>query len=551
MPTTLEPLFLVYDAPKRDNASALVDTLLAQNQPEPSRAADKPNAESLTPTPMPEPPPNPIVGATVVPATDLVRAIHASGGPSTLITMAKNESVAIDMKAKIDRAEVADPRIASVQLDRDDRLIITGNAFGNTQLRIFSSGKQANFDVVVELNLTTLRGLITSISPQARVTARSVNGTVVLTGTVPDAATSERIGELAALFEGGKVQNQLNIAGVQQTNLRCVVAEVNKRATRALGVNWAIGASDWSRDFFFANNVGNLNPTVFGSNGLGNIVAPNPAGQLTYNVAPTANGLNSNLTFGFPRAEFQMFVNALRENNLFRVLAEPNLTAISGQTASFLAGGEVPIPVTQGGAVAGSITIEYKEFGVRLHFTPTVVGHQLIRLHILTEFSDAVPGAAVVGGLPAFSFTTRRVESTVECGNGQTFAIAGLLSERVQAIASKLPGMGDIPVLGSLFQSVNYQKSNTELVILVTPELVQPLDPQQVGPTPGALMTHPDDFELFMLGALEGPENPPTESEGVPRHEQPVRSRPQMRPASAGAHVSLRGPWGMSDADGE
>lgn len=539
-----EPLFPINESCTPDAAIAFADYLVAQAPQSPTLSLT-----NTTPDPSPELP-APVVGAMVVPAEELVSAIHQGGTKSTLINIYKGESVAIDLKCKIDRAETADPRVATVDPDRFDRLIVTGVGFGATQMRIYCGGKQANFSINVEMNLTSLRTLIQSISPSSQVAVRSVNGTVVLTGSVPDVATSERIGELATLFEGGKVQNQLNVAGVQQTLLRVVVAEVNKTAIRSLGVNWAIGASNWSRDFFFANNINQINPTVFSSNGLPNIVAPNPAGQMLYSVAPTANGLNTNVTFGFPKAEFQVFVNALRENQLFRVLAEPNLTCISGQTASFLAGGEVPIPVTQGGATAGAIVIEYKEFGVRLHFTPTVVGRQVMRLHVLSEFSDAIPGPAVIGGLPTFSFTTRRVESTVECGNGQTFAIAGLLSERVQAISSKLPALGDIPVLGALFQSVNYQKTNTELVILVTPELVQPLDPQMVGPPPGALMTDPNDFELMIMGQLEGTPNPPPEPEAIPRHEQPVKTFP-LAISGAQSRAAMHGTWGVSDLDAE
>jgi len=557
-PVEYEPLFLVNAAGGDDRAGTFNDNLIAQ-APQPAPL----NPMNLQPTANPDPLVNPVghdaspspelqspvVGAMVVPAEEIVSAIHQGGTKSTLINIYKGESVAIDLKCKIDRAETADPRVATVNPDRFDRLIVTGTGFGATQMRIYCGGKQANFSINVELNLTTLRNLVRSISPASQVEVRSVNGTVLLTGTVPDVATSERIADLATLFEGGKVQNQITVAGVQQTMIRVVVAEVNKTAIRNLGVNWAMGASNWSRDFFFANNINQINPTVFSSNGLPNIVAPNPAGQMLYSVAPTANGLNTNVTFGFPRAEFQMFVNALRENQLFRVLAEPNLVCISGQTASFLAGGEVPIPVTQGGAAVGAIVIEYKEFGVRLHFTPTVVGRQLVRLHVLSEFSDAIPGPAVIGGLPAFSFTTRRVESTVECGNGQTFAIAGLLSERVQAISSKLPALGDIPVLGALFQSVNYQKTNTELVILVTPEMVQPLDPQQVGPPPGSLMTDPNDYELFLLGQTEGTPNSEPDPEGVPRHEQPVKTRPLA--TSGGPSRAMHGPWGLSEIDGD
>jgi pilus assembly protein CpaC len=364
-------------------------------------------------------------------------------------------------------------------------------------------------------------------------------------GTVPDSQTAERVEELAMLAVGGDgkgVKNQLVVAGVQQTMLRVVVAEVVKEALRELSVNWAIGGNEWSRDFFFANNLNQLNPTIFSSSGLPNVLF----GQNAYSVGGVGNGPNANVTFGFPRGEFQMFINALREDNLARVLAEPNLVAISGQTATFLAGGEVPIPVTQGGAVAGSITIEYKEFGVRLAFTPTVLAGQIVRLHVMTEVSDAIPGAAV-GGLPTFSFTTRRVESTIECGNGQTFAIAGLLREQVRALADKLPALGDIPVIGALFSSTMYQRSNTEMVVLVTPQLVEPLDPQQVPPPPGALMTEPNDYELFALQKLEGEPMPYPNMEGVPREDVPVNLRPMNDREWTTSQLALLGPWGLAE----
>ncbi len=478
---------------------------------------------------------------------DVIASIDIRGQEARWVPVTKNGTADIELKVNIDRAEVADPNIADIFVASPRRVILTGKNYGTTQMALWSGEGQRFFNVSVEQDLSPLNGAIAATTPTARVTARSVNGLIVLTGTVPDAQTGERVAELAGMFQGGPVRNQLNVAGVQQTMLRVVVAEVDKDATRRLGFNWAIGASDVSRDFFFANNVNQLNPTVFGSNGLTNILAPNPAGQLTYSVFPASNGAGTNVTFGFPRAEFQVFMDALRENKLARVLAEPNLVAISGQTATFLAGGEVPIPVSQGGAVAGSITIDYKEFGVRLAFTPTVLGGQIVRLHIMSEVSEAVPGGAITGGLPVFSFTTRRVESTIECGNGQTFAIAGLLNERVQSVSDKIPGLGDLPVIGALFSSVNYQRRNTELVVLVTPQLVEPLDPQQVPPPPGALMGHPDDFQLFALGQLEGTPRPAPDYDRVPREEAPVNTPPNTASGWATTQLTLVGPWGLAE----
>jgi pilus assembly protein CpaC len=492
-------------------------------------------------TPPPPPPPD-----------NFIESIDTRGKKVEHITVGKNSSVIISTKINVDAVQVTDPTVADVAITSPTRIIVTGKSFGTTQLVLRAAAEERIFSVSCELDTSVLDGLVKSVSPSADVRPRSVNGNIVLTGTVPDAQTAERIGEIANMVQGGEAKNQLNVAGVQQTMLRVVVAEVNKDAMRRLGVNWAIGGADWTRDFFAANNIGQLNPTVISSAGVANVVASNSmGGQQLYNIAGVGNGPNTNFTFGFPRAELQFFLNALRENNLSRILAEPNLVAISGQTATFLAGGEVPIPVTQGGAVAGAIVIEYKEFGVRLAFTPTVLEGQMIRIHVMSEFSDAIPGAAVIGGLPVFTFTTRRVESTVECGNGQTFAVAGLLSERVQALASKIPGLGDIPVLGTMFSSTEYRKNNTELVILVTPQLVEPMDPQQVAPPPGSLMTDPNDFELFTLQQLEGTPLPRPQPDGVPRERYPVSSRPLSEGAWTTSQLALVGPWGLADAGEE
>ncbi len=475
----------------------------------------------------------------------IIDTISVASEEARRISVARNSTATITLKVPIDRAAIADPGVADVVVVSPTHVILTGVEYGTTQLILSIGQEQRVFHVSVELDLAMLRDLIKSISPTSNVRLRSVNGTIVLRGSVPDSQTAEQIAQLAALIQGGEVRNQLKVAGVQQTMLRVVVAEVNRESMRQLGVNWAIGGSDWSRDFFFANNLGQITPTIFSSSGLANVLLPPPAGQLTYSVAPVAGGATT-VSFGFPRAEFQVFLNALRDNGISRILAEPNLVAISGQTATFLAGGEVPIPVAQGGAVAGAITVEYREFGVRLAFTPTVVAGQIIRLHIMSEVSAAVPTQQLAGGFPVFTFNTRRVESTIECGNGQTFAIAGLLSEEIRASSSKIPGLGDLPILGAMFSSTNYQKSNTELVVMVTPQLVEPLDPQQIPPLPGSLMTEPSDYDLFALQKLEGTPKVLPETDRVPREHAPVNVWPGETTSWATTQLALRGPWGLA-----
>jgi pilus assembly protein CpaC len=218
-------------------------------------------------------------------------------------------------------------------------------------------------------------------------------------------------------------------------------------------------------------------------------------------------------------------------------LAEPNLVAISGETASFLVGGEFPIPVPQG---VDQVTIEFREFGVRLNFTPVVRAGQRIRLHIAPEVSELDFASAVtIAGFSVPGLTQRRVESTVEVGNGQTLAIAGLLSDEVRGVASRIPGLGDLPVLGALFRSVEYRREITELVVLVTPEIIAPLNPRQVPPVPGEDFMDPNDFELYAMGLLEplhgGAENVAAPA-AIDEDAAMVSSEPDQ--------LSLHGPWG-------
>jgi pilus assembly protein CpaC len=469
-------------------------------------------------------------------AADFVATVGVNQEKSHWIDVPKNTSIVINVNTNIDRAEVADPEIIEVFPSSPTRLVVTGKNFGSTQLVIWSESKGRVFNVTVEMDLSRLRSLIQSASPTAEVKVQSVKGTIVLSGRVRDVATGERLVELAELYQGGEIKSQLQVAGLQQVMLEVTFAEVRKEATRQLGINWGFGASRLSRDFFFANNIGQLNPTIMGSSGVPNVLTGGP----TYSIMPTANGMATNFTFGLPRVELQMFLNALRENGLSRTLAEPNLVAVSGETASFLAGGEVPIPVAQSGTTVGAITIQYKEFGIRLDFMPTVIGANAVRLKVMAEVSNLQPSTQIAGGLPTFTFMTRRIESTVECGDNESFAIAGLLDEHVRGIASKIPGLGDIPVLGALFSSVQYQKSTTELIVLVTPHLVEPVDAADAPTPPGSSMTDPSDYELFGLQQLQG-------SGGSEPEGGRADTRSGIDTARSPNALELRGPWGMAN----
>jgi pilus assembly protein CpaC len=491
---------------------------------------------------------------TVATAPELTATIQSPDGEAKSLRIVRDKSVVLKLSRAIEKASIAQPATADVVVLSPTEVVVTGKQFGTTQLVLIAEdGGQLVYDVLVEANVALLEQMVKTIAPTARIQAKSLFDYIVLTGTVPDATTAARIQEMAEVMSPGKVRNQMTVAGVQQVQIRCTVAEVNKSALRQLGFNWFAGGSTWMRDFFIANNLNQINPTFVQNRGLLNLLN----GQQVFTLLPYQNGVNAqNLTFGFPRAELQFFVQALRQNSLARILAEPNLVCVNGQKASFLVGGEIPIPL----ALQNTFTVEYKKFGIQLDFTPWVEQGQKIRLLVAPEISDVDPTQAiVVTGFTIPAFRVRRFESTLEVGNGQTFAMAGLLNEFVRATAAKIPGVGDLPVIGTLFSSVSYQKDETELVVLVTPELAAPLDPQQATPVPGQLMREPNDAEFFFNQQLVGSGPPPKmRQQGVPRNTLPVNVYPQEpppaaedAPAASPMTTSLRGPHGMSYNDAE
>lgn len=426
---------------------------------------------------------------------------------SARVTVPVHRSVTVETTVEATRADVIAKHIADVQVISPTRMLITGENFGNTSVVLVGGdGKQYVFEVGVELDLESYNAALKGIDPQATAKATSVAGNIVLVGTVSSAERARRIVELAELFlppgaEGRpttRVSNHLEVSGEQQVLLRCVVAEVSRAASRELGVNgWLAGEN--FRDGFLVNQLGGINPINIGA----------AADALVTENLPFLTGedgipisANPTLSLGFPRAQLQLFIKAMADNSLLSVLAEPTLTAISGETATFLAGGEFPILVPQGDF---RVTVEFREFGVRMNFTPVVQGHQRIRLRVAPEVSELDFSAAVqFQGTVVPGLTARSMETTVELGSGQTIAVAGLLSEQVRGLASRIPGFGDIPVLGTLFRSVNFRRSQSELVILVTPEIVAPLDAHQTVRLPNEGRTDPGDFELYALGLIEG-----------------------------------------------
>lgn len=309
--------------------------------------------------------------------------------------------------------------------------------------------------------------------------------------------TAKQAEALASGF-GNKVLNLLEVSGGHQVMLQIRFAEVSKTATTALGVN--LGYSDGS-------SFSVSQPGAIGGFGITN--APGLGGGA--NVLPSLATPSAAITnFGVAVAgntALAYFITALRSNNLLRILAEPNLVTTSGQPADFLAGGEFPVPIVQGGtAQSTAITVEFKPFGVKLQFTPVVLGNGRISIKMEPEVSDVDFTFAVnSGGFRVPGTRTRRLSTTVELDDGQTFAVGGLLDNRVAANKDVTPLLGDLPVIGPLFRSVRYLRQETELVVLVTPRIVSGMKPQDVPRLPGEHWRHPTEGELFLNQDLGGP----------------------------------------------
>jgi pilus assembly protein CpaC len=423
----------------------------------------------------------PAEGAAAPAAGDGFITSGLTGG-RLMLTM--NKSGVLTTRAPYKRISVGSPDVADVNTIGPTSVLVNAKQVGSTQLIFWDDQDRSQIiDVEVAMDLQPLRDQLARMYPASNIEVTPLSGgAVALTGRVPNIETAERIMTIASPYSL-KMINMMEITGGQQVMLQVRFMEVSRSAISALGVELNAGWASGDCAVNFTSTPGRV------SN-------PDPA--------ITLGGAGQ-----FGNFAFDVFIDALKRNNLARVLAEPNVTVISGQEANFLAGGEFPVPVPQsGGAGTGgsTITIEYKEFGVRLRCVPVVLGDGRIRMRVSPEVSDLdFTNSVSVGGLPVPGLKTRKVDTTVEMVDGQSFAIAGLLNRKLDAKNTSTPFLGDIPVLGMLFRSVRYERSETELVVLVTPRLVEPMNPDGVPLLPGEQWFYPSDIELFVSGELGGP----------------------------------------------
>lgn len=435
------------------------------------------------------------------------------------VYIGKSEDVRTD--ASFVEITVGDPEIADVNPLTDRAISILGKKNGTTRVSVYAEGKKliGVFDVEVIYDTSLLQSEITKRFPYANIKVRAVNGRMMLSGTSPDAPTLDRAVTIAKQF-GGDVINTVQVLQPQQVMLEVRFIEATRQASRELGIQWnsfgkkylanigsrqsetmlpvtGTGVSPFKQPGVFQGD----SPVIAGGRNVG-------TNNLTIAPAVAAGVLSGTAPFGFLIArmitdglEIQSMINALEQKGVARSLAEPNLVALSGDTASFLAGGEFPVPVP---GTFGTVAIEFKRYGVGLAFTPTVLGDGLINMKIEPEVSTLDTSHPVqVAGISIPPLIVRRASTTVELRDGQSFVIGGLLQSNGQNAIQQLPWLGDVPILGPLFRSTQYQKNETDLAIIVTPRLVRPARPGDVIKTPLDTSLPPNDADLFLMGKTE------------------------------------------------
>jgi pilus assembly protein CpaC len=429
------------------------------------------------------------------------------------------QSKVLRLPFAITRISVANPEVADIILTSPQEVYINGLSPGTTNLSVWGRARFSSARVTVEADVSQLKENLAQVLPKERIGVVAADESVVLSGEVSGPVAQQTAVNLAASYVGGKkerVINLLNVGGVQQVMCEVRVAEISRSVGRRIGVNFAL--LDRGGHAFGVSLLNNLT-------GVEELVRDFLGTSFT---SPIGTSINAIAGWRTGSVLWTMFFDALKTQGLGRILAEPNLVTTSGQEASFLAGGEFPVPVPQ---QFQTITIEYKKFGVGLNFTPTVLDNDMMAIKVAPEVSelDFTQGVAFsAAGFIVPGLRVRRLSTHVEVKDGQTFALAGLLSDSHRNVINKFPVLGSIPVLGTLFRSSEYQKQETELVVLVTPHLVKPMA-QGVARLPTDVHVEPNDVEFYLLGCLEGKKKkkdraaPPPEKVPADFGRQPVK----------------------------
>lgn len=426
---------------------------------------------------------------------------NADTARAMIVPIGGTKQLQMDTKKAITDVFVPKSDIVSVRTVVGDptMILLTGQQPGSVRLELTDAdGKKEAYQVVVQLDVEYLNTQLLRAVPTANIVPIPVSATtVILSGTVARAEDAEIVRRVAASIGGIQIIDALRIAGVQQVQLDVVVAQVARSDFRRMAFDFLTG----TQNFFFASTVSGALATPTGV-GLGSAFA---GGALP----GSPNGAAPNLLFGVLHSGwgFVGFLQALRDENLVKLMASPRLVTLSGRPASFLVGGEQAIPVPAG---LGQVGVQFEEFGTRLNFLPIVLGNGKIHLEVEPEVStlDNANGTAINGTVVP-GRVTNRVNTTVQMEAGQTLVIGGLIQHQVLGSTTKTPILGDLPFIGTAFSRKSFQEVEQEMIILVTPHLVDAQDCAQVTKhLPGEETRTPDDFELFLEGILEAPRGP-------------------------------------------
>lgn len=427
-----------------------------------------------------------------VPTTSAAETLRVlRGATSSALNVPMNRAVVVESDSAFAELSIANPGIADISSLSDRTIYVLGKEPGRTTLTLLGPDGRliTNVEVHVTPDIAEFKERLEQILPGEHIEVRTANDGIVLSGTVSSIARLDRALELANRYAPERVSNLMVVGGTQQVMLKVRFAEMQRSVSKSLSSSLAVQGTGLGGDLGVSAGTGTLNNAV----GVAN--------SFNGGIIPTVNENEGAFLFGFNAGglEVGILLEALESRGVVRTLAEPNLTALSGQEAKFLAGGEYPVP---GESDGGGVTIEYKPFGVELNFIPRVVDQDIINLEMVAAVSSIDPSNGIsFNGFTVDAFQRRETSTTVEMRDGESFAIAGLLSDDFNDLNGQVPWLGDVPVLGSLFRSAEYARRQTELVIIVTPHLVTPTRGEALA-LPTDRVRPPTERELFLFGRV-------------------------------------------------
>jgi pilus assembly protein CpaC len=487
------------------------------------------------------------MGAIAIAQPAMAQVAVASGVDAGELDVPVNKSQILRVDRPYTRALIGNPEVADIVPITPTSVYVLGKKSGTTSLTLYGGNRLiAVVDIVVGPDVLTLKRQLSDLLPGSPIGARMSNDSVLLEGTVPNSVVADRAVQIAETYAPGKVVNLLSLGSAQQVMLEVRFAEVKRSALSQIGVGWG------------SNNAGNTRYAIGGGASLAPIggtttttvggvttTMPNNEGRFAVGSIIDSFGIISQ-TFKAFGSHFNVTLDALERKGAVTTLAEPTLVALSGETASFLAGGEFPVPVVQSGGGAGggggggnavALSVEWKPFGVSLAFTPTVLADGVINMVVAPEVSSIDPSASIViNNLTIPGLQTRRAKTVVELHDGESFALAGLIRKDFQDTIRQVPLLGSIPIIGALFRSTGFQHEQTELVIIVTPRLVRPV-PAGALKAPTDRVGPPNEADLLLNGRTDT---------GVPPAARPfVQPAPPPPPAPGTGGMADKKPIGF------